>query len=274
MFRLRLLSTIVLLPLAIAGILYLPNIYVAIISGVVIALAAWEWLHMSVFKNNKIRFVLLIAIIAVSYSLLATGLHPMWIFHLTLIWWLCALIGICYFPDGESIWREWTLQPVIALLTFVPGWLAFNILRSQIMFGPEWVLLGCAMIWGSDIGAYIFGKLWGKTKLLKAVSPGKTWVGLYGGIFTSCLIMLAFYLYYQPSFSLMQAMWLAIFTAIFAIIGDLFESMQKRIYGVKDSGTLIPGHGGVFDRLDSMLAGFPIYFLGLQILQNIRIISF
>lgn len=273
MFKLRLVSTVLLLPLAVAAILFLPNIYIAIISGLILAIAAWEWLQMSVLKDSKIRFLLLLSLIVVAYSLLSVGLHPMWILYSALLWWLCAFIGVLYYPEGNSIWREWMLQPFIGIVLFVPAWLSFNTLHAQSIFGPVWVLLGCALIWGADIGAYIFGKLWGKNKLLASVSPGKTWAGLYGGIATSCLIMVIFYFWYKPDFNIIQAIWLAMMTVTFAVIGDLFESMQKRIYGVKDSGKIIPGHGGIFDRIDSMLAAFPIYFLGLQILHNLRIMS-
>lgn len=273
MFRLRLLTTILLLPIAIAGILFLPSKYIAVISGALIMIAAWEWLQMSVAKTVKIRLLLLSALALVAYSLLIAGLQPMWMYYFALLWWLCALIGVCYYPNGKGIWKQISLQPLIGIVMFVPSWLAFNMLNAQVTFGPVWVLLGCALIWGADIGAYCAGKLWGKTKLIQEVSPGKTWAGLYGGLATGCLIMLVFYFWYKPDFNLIYAMWLAIITVIFAVIGDLYESMTKRIYGVKDSGKIIPGHGGMYDRIDSMLSAFPIYFLGLQILNNLHIMA-
>lgn len=271
MFRLRALSAIVLLPLVIISILKLPSLYVAIASGLVFALATWEWLSMIVLKNIYIRVFLLLTLIFVAYSVLSTGLAIHWIYWLSLVWWICGFIGICYYPRGNKIWSQTLLQPFIGLIMFVPAWVAFNQLHATPQ-GPIWVLLGCCLIWGADIGAYCTGKLLGKAKLVEKVSPGKTWAGLYGALVTGCLIMAVFYYFFEPKFSLLYAMWLAVLTLLFSVIGDLVESLIKRVYGVKDSGTLIPGHGGVFDRIDSMLAAFPIYVLGLQIIQNLRII--
>lgn len=271
MFKLRLLSALVLMPLVIAGILYLPNSYIAVLSGIAFAIAAWEWIHMTVLKASPIRFLLLISLIAVALSILYAGFHDTWIYYLSLVWWVCSFIGICYYPKGSEIWRQVLLQPFVGLLLFVPAWLAFISLHAQ-AYGPIWVLLGCALIWGADIGAYCCGKLWGKTKLIENVSPGKTWAGFYGALITSCLIMVGFYFWFEPDFSLISAVWLALITVLFAVVGDLSESMLKRVYGFKDSGNIIPGHGGMYDRIDSMLAAFPIYIVGLQILQNTRII--
>lgn len=268
MFKLRLISTLLLLPLVILGILFLPNSYMQLATAVVITAAVWEWLHMSVFKNSNIRFALLVALLLFAASIVSMHVNYMWLYYFSLIWWIAALIGICYFPKFSNVWQQDILQPVMALLMFVPSWLAINTLHAC-KDGPVLVLLGCTLIWGADIGAYCCGKLWGKGKLIPHVSPNKTWAGLYGGFATSCIIMLTFYLWYKPEFNLIFALWLGIITTFFAVIGDLFESLLKRIYGVKDSGKLIPGHGGVYDRIDSFLAAFPVYFICLQMLQNI-----
>lgn len=274
MFKLRLLSTVVLVPLVVAAILLLPSIYIAIGSTLAFGVAAWEWLQMTQLRDSKpTLFILLISLFAVAYSLLAAGLSPTWLFYPAVLWWLVALIGVCFYPNGTEIWRGLLLQPIIGLIMFVPAWLAFNSLHAKLVYGPQLVLLGCVLVWGSDIGAYCFGKLWGKKKLAPQVSPGKTWAGFYGALTTGCLVMLAYHLIFTPAFSLGGGIILAIATVMFAVIGDLVESMLKRIYGFKDSGNLIPGHGGMYDRLDSMLAAFPIYFLGLQILQNTSIIA-
>lgn len=272
MFKLRLLSTLFLLPLVVAGILYLPSIYIAIISGIIFSLAAWEWLRMAVLNTFKIRMLLLVSLIIVAASFLSVGTQAMWTYYFALIWWLCALISICYYPRYTEFWRQIACQPIVGLVMFVPAWLAFNTLHSQSDFGPIWVLLGCALVWGADIGAYCSGKLWGKKKLVPQVSPGKTWAGLYGAYASGLIIMLLFYTWYKPAFCLLGALCLAAITVSFSIIGDLFESMLKRIYGFKDSGHLIPGHGGFYDRTDSILAAFPVYFLGLYVLHNVCVL--
>jgi phosphatidate cytidylyltransferase len=269
MFKLRLLSTLVLIPAVVAGILLLPSMYIAIGSAIVFGVAMWEWLRMTVLKDSGIiRFILLASLFAVAYSLLAIGFNPAWLYALSLLWWTFGLVGVCSYPRVTEFWREPNLQPLVGLIMFVPAWLAFNTLHSKLVYGPQLVLLGCVIIWGSDIGAYCFGKLWGKSKLAPQVSPGKTWAGFYGSVITGCLVMLVYCLVFKPGFSILGAVSLAIVTVLFAVVGDLVESMLKRIYGVKDSGNIIPGHGGMYDRIDSMLAAFPIYYLGLQMLQG------
>jgi phosphatidate cytidylyltransferase len=270
-FKLRLISALVLLPIVVISILKLPNIYVAIASAVVFAIAAWEWLRMTVIKTAAVRLLLLSLLIFVACDLVALGFVGHWVYWLSITWWVVGLIGICYYPLGQRIWQALLLQPLIGLLMFVPAWLAFNQLHAQTPNGPIWVLLGCSLIWGADIGAYCTGKLWGKAKLVEHVSPGKTWVGFYGALITGCLLMTAFYVVYKPSFGYVYALWLALLTVVFSVIGDLVESLFKRVYGFKDSGNIIPGHGGMYDRIDSMLAAFPVYVLGLQILLNLHV---
>jgi phosphatidate cytidylyltransferase len=271
MFKLRLLSVLVLIPIIVIALLKLPSSYVAIASGFVFTLGAWEWLRITVSSSAVLRVVLLALLIAIAFNLLAVGLDLQLVYWVALLWWIGGFVSICYYPRGAEIWRQLALQPFIGLVMFVPAWLAFNELHAQAVDGPLFVLLGCSLIWGADIGAYCCGKLWGKAKLIENVSPGKTWVGFYGALITGCVIMLGFYFGFRPNFSLWYALWLALFTVVFAVVGDLVESLVKRVYGVKDSGSLIPGHGGVYDRIDSMLSAFPIYALGLQILQGLRL---
>lgn len=272
MLKLRVISAAILLPLVVAGILFLPSLWVAIASGIVFSLAGWEWIKLAVLNTNKIRFALLGLLILVAYLLLANGFDLMLVYALSLVWWICGFIGICYFPRGEALWREEILQPLIGLILFVPAWLAFNQLHASGSEGPIWVLLGCCLIWGADVGAYFSGKLWGKSKMCPNVSPGKTWAGFFGALATGVIIMGIFFIIFKPQMKFIYASWLAVMTVLFSVVGDLVESMIKRVYKVKDSGTLIPGHGGAFDRIDSMLAAFPIYVLGLQIIASLRII--
>lgn len=273
MFKRRLLSTLILLPLVILAILFLPNIYMQIASGIVVSIAIWEWLHMTVLKNSKVRFVLLAITIIFAASIIYIRFNPIWIYYFSLLWWIVAFIGICYFPKYIQFWQQDILQPITSIIVFIPAWIAFNSLRAC-YDGPIWALLGCFLVWSSDIGAYLFGKLFGHKKLIPQVSPNKTWAGLYGGFTCSITLMLIFYFWYKPIFSWYYAVWLALVTVVFAVIGDLFESMLKRIYAVKDSGKLIPGHGGMFDRIDSLLAAFPIYYICLDLLQNICILQY
>jgi phosphatidate cytidylyltransferase len=147
------------------------------------------------------------------------------------------------------------------MFVLVPTWVAVVALRQQ----PhgEWLSLFLyLLVWGADTGAYFTGYRFGRHKLAPTVSPGKTWEGVAGGLFTVFVLALATGLYAAWSASEI-AIWLglALFTAFVSVLGDLFESRIKRIAGVKDSGRLIPGHGGVLDRIDAMTAAAPLFVL-------------
>lgn len=273
MFKLRLISALILIPVVALAILQMPKVYLALISGLVFIFAAWEWIQMTVIKKLWIQIFLLTTLVIVAWSMLANGFNLHWLYGLSLVWWLLAFVGVCYFPRGSMLWQFMFVQPLVGLLMFVPAWVAFNSLQIMGIEGRIWVLLGCVLIWSADIGAYATGKLWGKRKLIPAVSPGKTWAGLYGAFASGCIVALVFYYGVGPLLSLPKVLVLALITVVFAVIGDLVESMLKRIYSYKDSGNIIPGHGGMYDRLDSMLAAFPIYTLMLQLLQNIDIMT-
>lgn len=133
--------------------------------------------------------------------------------------------------------------------------------QIKLHFGPGWLFLTLALAFMSDTGAYAFGRLWGRHKLYPAVSPGKTWEGALGGIVGAHVATVGFgHFLLLPELSLPKAALLAVIGSIAGQIGDLFESMLKRGYGVKDSGTLLPGHGGMLDRVDALLFVGPVVY--------------
>ena len=127
---------------------------------------------------------------------------------------------------------------------------------------PTLLLFICVLIWSADIGAYIFGRMYGKVKLVKNVSPNKTWEGVFGsfilGGFTLFIIISMTNAYYMDSHLNLFIALIGLISVVFSIIGDLFESLFKRSQGLKDSGYLLPGHGGILDRIDSLLPVFPV----------------
>ncbi len=273
MLKLRIISAVILIPCVVFGILYLPSTYVAVASAIVFALAAWEWINMTAYKNSITKYIILILLGLVAFSVLQSSVASTYLYWFSILFWLLGFLGICYFPRGANLWRPAFLQPFVGLIMFVPAWVALNQMHASTNNGPVWVLLACCLIWGADIGAYFSGRLWGKTKLAPHVSPGKTVAGFIGALVVGCVVMTLFYTIFKPDFSYYFAIWLSLVTVLFSVLGDLVESLQKRLYGVKDSGNLIPGHGGVYDRIDSMLAAFPVYVLGMQIIINLRIMA-
>ena len=130
--------------------------------------------------------------------------------------------------------------------------------------GAQWVLFVFALVWMADIGAFFFGRRFGRVRLAPEVSPGKTWEGVLGGIAVSSLVAVAGSAWFHVSWPIFVPLCLA--AVGFSIIGDLTESLLKRFAGVKDSGSVFPGHGGVMDRIDSLTGAAPVLLLGLTLL--------
>ena len=152
----------------------------------------------------------------------------------------------------------------LGLLGFVimlGAWLSLVVIQQR-EDGPLWLLWLFLLVWGADIGAYFAGRAFGRHKLAPQVSPGKTWEGVLGGISLAGIACGGILLAWQPG---PEAMLLGMFALIFvSVVGDLLVSVAKRATGVKDTGTLLPGHGGVMDRIDSIVAVLP--FLAVVLL--------
>ncbi len=179
---------------------------------------------------------------------------------LAMIWWLVALCWIVFAPRRVAPWSA-ALAGVLAL---VPAWLALVRLRLDAPHGAEWVLFSLLLVWGADIGAYFFGRRFGRLRLAPDVSPGKTWEGVIGGVAASAVVaLLGSAWFHLPAVMFLP---LCLVAVSFSIVGDLTESLLKRFAGVKDSGTLFPGHGGVMDRIDSVTGAAPVLFFGLSLM--------
>ncbi len=179
------------------------------------------------------------------------------VFTVAAIWWVLAFGAVLTFP------RKFGLAFVAAagFVVLWPSWWLLVQLHDDARLGPELAFTLLLIVWAADVGAYVFGRLLGRRKLAPAVSPGKTWEGVSGGCFAAGLVAGgAALLLHQPIGSLVG---LGVATALVSVIGDLTQSMFKRNVGLKDSGKLLPGHGGVLDRIDSLTAAVPVFALGL-----------
>lgn len=135
------------------------------------------------------------------------------------------------------------------------------------LYKPEIMIGLFVIIWASDAGAYIFGRMLGKHKLIPKISPNKTWEGAIGGTLFAILISTAFFSFFDY-FSILNIVAMTLVTVIAGTFGDLTESMIKRFFDVKDSGKIMPGHGGLFDRFDSLLFAAPIYYIFISLFLN------
>ena len=267
MLKARVITASVLLPMAVLLIVCCPTVVVSALVGVVVILAAWEWsdivgLHSPLRKALNVAIIMLVAIFAKILQLPVLAVASV-----ALGWWLLALLALMFYPKGANFWRTPLVGFVIGLLLFVPSWLALDWLHRAANFGPLWVLFLCCLVWASDVGAYCFGKLWGKKKLLPQVSSGKTWLGVLGAFVGGLLVLLVFAVILPAAVSLQVLLALTLIVVVASIEGDLVESLFKRIRGCKDSGNLLPGHGGVLDRIDGLLAAVPTFVVGLNFLQ-------
>lgn len=279
MLKQRLLTIAILLPLFVWCVIVLPTRYFAALIAFVVLLAAREWSGLMGIRANSQRLlyvaVVLAAMIACAWLTKFPAMRQ-WLLGGAVAWWVASLLLIRWYeanplslrwlagdtPDGH-FHPNWLLG-ILGIVVLVPAWLSLVILHGSTSPAGVFVLLLMSLIWAADSGAYLVGRRWGKAKLASRVSPGKTWEGVYGGIIAAIIVAviggrwIGFGLKTQVSIVL-----LAIVAVLFSIAGDLFESLVKRMAGVKDSGHLLPGHGGVLDRIDSVTAAAPLFVFGL-----------
>lgn len=279
MLKYRLISAFVLIAAVVAILFLLPPEGFAITTLLVCMLAAWEWGPLSGFSSRwqRVWLAILCGLLLVLMWLAQPG-YPISVnmplvtgfLWLALAWWLLALVLVLYYPASACFWRQskiWRL--LFGALTIVPFFWSMVVLRNwhyneAHYNGAIWLLYVMILVWGADSGAYLFGKLFGRHKLAPKVSPGKTWQGLIGGLFTSAVIaylfdMLVFTRWVNLNVAPVVLVVCSVVAALASVLGDLTESMLKREAGVKDSSQLIPGHGGVLDRIDSLMAAMPVF---------------
>jgi phosphatidate cytidylyltransferase len=186
----------------------------------------------------------------------------------SILTWLVSIYWIKNFPDADN-WYNVSLH----LIGFVLISAAVTAIYAVWHNSPWWLMYLFLLVWGADSGAYFVGRKFGKKKLAPKVSPNKSVEGLYGGIATTVIIMLVVQYSYLnlTALQLILFLILSVITVFASVLGDLFESMIKRRAGIKDSGRVLPGHGGVLDRIDSLLAAAPIFATGMYILKLIGV---
>lgn len=193
--------------------------------------------------------------------------RPAWLLNAIPLWWLLALILVVGYPNNARLWYRPALMALVGLLLLVPSWAAIVQLQDKGALGlaGPWSLLFILLwVWAADTGAYFAGRAFGKHKLAPLVSPGKTIEGLVGGVALALVVVAAVFASGLLQASLPPLMLVALLTVLASALGDLFESMVKRQRGIKDSGNILPGHGGMLDRIDSVTAALPIALAGFN----------
>lgn len=283
MLKLRILTISFLLPLFIWLLLSASNTVFLWTTAVVIGAASVEWIKLLKI-NNLVSFILLICCLVIillfiynKVILFDNKIYISWTMRVASAFWLLILGYILltnttqnfYYGNNSiknKIWIKikkhlWLiLQFTYFFLGIIPSWLAINYLKIHDKY---LLIFACAIIIVADVGAYIVGKIFGKHKLT-IISPKKTWEGCAGGYLGSLLICWVYFSIINMNLRLYTVLSLILLTSltfIFSVVGDLFESLLKRIANVKDSGHILPGHGGILDRIDSFCAGVPVFLL-------------
>lgn len=255
MLKTRIITAVIAL-LALGVILFVIPGYAAelIITALVIA-GAWEWSGFLGLTASAIRavFVGVIAVLMASSYLLLPEVSAI-VLQIAFGWWFVAFVWALFFPTPIPTLVRW----VAGVLVLVPLYVA---LIELYRIGPEVLLFALLIVWAADAGAYFAGKQFGRVKLAPSISPNKTWEGVVGGLLVVALLAVCVAVWTETRTAVLLPFCMAI--AALSIVGDLTVSMFKRTAGLKDSGTLFPGHGGVLDRVDSVAAAAPLFALGL-----------
>lgn len=260
--RKRIITALVLAVLFLGVLLCLPPLATVIVMTALVLTGAWEWSAFLRARRALARaaYVVFVALLMAAVWHAADGPDILRIvLMVTLAWWVIALAWIIFAPRRVSPWSA----GVAGVMALVPAWLALVRLR-YLPHGAQWVLFTLLLVWSADIGAYFAGHRFGRIRLAPEVSPGKTWEGVLGGCALSAIVAAAGSEWFAlPLYTFVP---LCLAAVAFSIVGDLTESLLKRFAGVKDSGTLFPGHGGVMDRIDSVTGAAPVLFFGLTVL--------
>ena len=273
MLKQRILTAAVLVPLLLAALFYLPLSWISVLFGIVIAMAAWEWAGLSGLQRLPLKatYVLFLLLLGAA-GLYGVWLRPSLMFSFSaaaVLWWLWALVELISRRDArKGMFATFAGRMVGGFLVLVPLWVASVYLMAVDVERPRALLFLFVLVWVVDTAAYFTGSLLGKTKLAPHISPGKTVEGVAGGVMGAVLLawLCGTMLWKFDSEQLVRWIGLAVTAVLFSVVGDLTESKLKRVAGVKDSGSLLPGHGGMLDRIDALSAAAPVFVFGGMIL--------
>ncbi len=267
MFKQRFITAIVLLAAFLALLVNLSTLAFSVVVGLLVIVAGWEWTNLMRLGStaSKAGYLLLL-----SLALTAAGswlglfdrfdqARAQQMFQVAVALWALIFLWIQGYPSSAILWSARPVLGLLGLLLLTFTWAAVaSIMHRE---SGQWLLLlAIAIIALADVGGYVAGNLLGSHKLAPVVSPGKTWEGFAGGMFFQLLLIIGLAVS-VPDVALSSLFIIIIPVALYSVLGDLFESMLKRHSGVKDSSQLLPGHGGVLDRIDGIMAALPLFAL-------------
>jgi phosphatidate cytidylyltransferase len=282
----RIITALILVPLVVLAVFQLPSEYFSLLVGLITLLAAWEWTNLiginSVVKRGLFLFVLILPMVWLHFwtQFLEVAAQIFdwpdirnysgileWLVIPPVLFWILSMILIRNAPTALlNLTMKIRYKALIGWMVLFATWMFLTRLRA--FYGTELVLYFLILIWAADIAAYFTGKKFGKTKLAPDISPGKTVQGMYGALIAGgvCAIVLSL-IYGFPWMVASDFFMLSVLTVLISIYGDLFFSLVKRQRGVKDTGSILPGHGGILDRIDSLIAAVPFFYAGIYLIH-------
>jgi len=287
----RILTALLLIPLIVSAVFYLPSTpyfsYFSILLAIIVLIGGWEWTNLISMDKlwMKISFLLFLLLPMIGVTLWTQFLELMatllewqelkeysgaieWTVFAAVLFWVLVMILIRKVPTALlQLQMRVRYKALIGWFVLFSAWMFAT--RLHTLYGAEMMMYFLLLIWIADIAAYFVGKKWGKEKLCPDISPGKTITGMYGALGSALLTAIGLGLFYKfPLLNASDFTLLSILTVLISIYGDLFFSLVKRQKGVKDSGTLLPGHGGILDRIDSIIAAAPFFYAGVFLISR------
>lgn len=273
MLRQRVITALVMGGLFLAALAFLSLPALAVVFALVVGAGAWEWSRLAGWRSPPTRVLyvaVLLALLAALYVYCQLGrgaprelVQPL--LGVACLWWSFALLWVRGYPGSAVLWRSIPMRSLMGLIILAPAWAAAVFLLSFPRGGFLLVAMVVVVV-AADVCAYFSGKAWGRHQFAPTVSPRKTWEGFWGGIGGALVLGLVLWQLLPDRvdhIGLGTVLAVTVTTALASVVGDLTVSMVKRESGVKDSGSLLPGHGGVLDRLDSLSGAAPVFSLGL-----------
>lgn len=269
----RIITALILVAVVLSCMFATPSPYPMLVLMIIAAgVAGYEWFKLMPKKtNNFIQFrsvifgllIALISTLALQYKDIALLL-----WGASIVVWLLSIYWVKAYPEYDG-WYNPMLTVTGPILVSAAVTAIFNVWSMS----PWWLMYLFLLVWGADSGAYFVGRKLGRRKLAADVSPNKSIEGLFGGVTTAVLIIVVVELVYLDLTWVQHVLFLilSVLTVFSSVLGDLFESMIKRRAGIKDSGRILPGHGGVLDRIDSLLAAAPVFAAGIYLLKLIGV---
>lgn len=271
----RILTALVLIPPLLAALFYLSTFWLALLFGAFILAGALEWGALAGIRSATARWLYAISLtvfgVFAAYALLRDPNAVVPLLATAALWWLWVLVELWRHPAPNDGWLATrTGRLVSGFCTLVPAWVALLFLHAADPRAPSLLLFLLLLVWAADTAAYFFGWAFGRHKLAPLISPGKTVEGALGALGTVALLAYVCGTMVWRLEGAKLVLWLvvALAAAALSIVGDLAESKLKRVAGVKDSGRLLPGHGGVLDRIDALTAAAPVFAAGWVFLLN------